>query len=98
MNRVRTIFNVGLEQWEPIEGVKYDLIWTQWCLGYLTDEQVKQYLEVCKAVLEPDDGIIVVKENLSSSGVDLFHDTDNSITRFVEGLYSSSAIQRYYIG
>ncbi|KND93053.1 Alpha N-terminal protein methyltransferase 1 [Tolypocladium ophioglossoides CBS 100239] len=80
-NGVRNIFNVGLEEWKPIEGIAYDLIWTQWCLGHLTDEQVVQYLELCKTVLRPDSGIIVIKENLSTSGVDLFDDTDSSVTR-----------------
>jgi len=27
---VRTIFNVGLEEWKPLDEVAYDLIWTQW--------------------------------------------------------------------
>jgi protein N-terminal methyltransferase len=75
------IFNVGLEEWKPVEGVEYDLIWTQWCLGHLTDEQVVRYLEVCKTVLKQESGIIVVKENLSTGEGDLFDDADSSVTR-----------------
>ena len=82
-NGVRTIFNVGLEEWKPTDGVTYDLIWTQWCLGYLSDEQVVEYLELCKTVLKPDSGIIVVKENLSSRDADIFDEADSSITRLV---------------
>lgn len=79
---VRNIFNVGLEDWQPIEGTKYDLIWTQWCLGHLTDEQVVKYLEVCKSHLTAGTGWIIVKENLSTGLDDMFDATDSSITRY----------------
>ncbi|RYO83844.1 hypothetical protein DL766_004140 [Monosporascus sp. MC13-8B] len=78
---VRKVFNVGLEEWQPIDGTKYDLIWNQWCLGYLTDEQLVQYLKRCKVALNPNKGLIVVKENISTSGIDLFDDGDSSVTR-----------------
>lgn len=78
---VRQVFNIGLEEWQPGEDVKYDLIWNQWCVGHLTDEQLVQYLERCKAVLTPGDGLVVVKENTSTSGVDLYDEEDSSVTR-----------------
>ncbi|RSL61702.1 hypothetical protein CEP54_006045 [Fusarium duplospermum] len=78
---VRDIFNVGLEGWQPTQGVIYDLIWTQWCVGHLDDKSLVEYLERCKAVLNPDGGIIVVKENLSTWGADKFDETDGSVTR-----------------
>ncbi|KAJ8122627.1 hypothetical protein ONZ43_g1223 [Nemania bipapillata] len=78
---VRTIFNVGLEDWEPSETVQYDLIWLQWCVGYLTDEQLVRYLKRCKTVLNKDEGLIIVKENTTTSGVDLFDPVDSSVTR-----------------
>lgn len=78
---VRNIFNVGLEEWQPVEGVKYDLVWTQWCVGHLTDEQLVRYLERCKVVLNPESGVIVLKENMSTSGVDVFDDMDSTVTR-----------------
>ncbi|ROW14369.1 hypothetical protein VPNG_03876 [Cytospora leucostoma] len=78
---VRQVFNIGLEEWQPGEDVKYDLIWNQWCVGHLTDEQLVQYLKRCKTVLTPGDGVIVVKENTSTSGVDLFDEEDSSVTR-----------------
>ncbi|KAJ3494277.1 hypothetical protein NLG97_g4185 [Lecanicillium saksenae] len=78
---VRNIYNVGLEDWHPAEGAQYDLIWTQWCLGHLTDEQVVKYLEVCKTVLTPGTGWIIVKENLNTGLQDLFDPTDSSVTR-----------------
>jgi protein N-terminal methyltransferase len=79
---VRNICNVGLESWRPQADAAYGLIWTQWCLGHLTDEQVVGYLETCKTVLT-EDGVIVVKENLATGGEDLFDETDSSVTRLV---------------
>ncbi|PHH80244.1 hypothetical protein CDD83_3777 [Cordyceps sp. RAO-2017] len=78
---VGEIFNVGLEEWRPRDGAEYDLIWTQWCLGHLTDEQIVQFLGRCKPALKSDSGIVVIKENLSTSGVDVFDSTDSCVTR-----------------
>jgi protein N-terminal methyltransferase len=77
------IYNVGLEDWSPgSNDVKYDLIWNQWCLGHLTDVQLVAYLEKCgKAVKEG--GLVVVKENMSSSEEDIFDEVDSSVTRYV---------------
>ncbi len=78
------IFNVGLEDWPPQESAesKYDLIWNQWCLGHLTDAQLKIYLEKCQKALK-EDGLIILKENLSTSGEDVFDELDSSVTRSV---------------
>jgi protein N-terminal methyltransferase len=78
------IFNVGLEDWSPQESeeLKYDLIWNQWCLGHLTDSQLTTYLVKCQKVLKTD-GLIIVKENMSTSGGDVFDEVDSSVTRCV---------------
>ncbi|OHW92119.1 DUF858 domain-containing protein [Colletotrichum incanum] len=81
---VGSVFNIGLEEWKPLEGTAYDLVWNQWCLGHLTDDQLIDYMRRCKQVVAPNDGLIVVKENLSTSGVDLFDDIDSSVTRVDE--------------
>lgn len=78
---VRNTFTLGLEEWQPEGGTRYDLIWTQWCVGYLTDEELVRYLQRCKEALDPNAGVIVIKENLSTSGHDLFDDIDSSVTR-----------------
>jgi protein N-terminal methyltransferase len=81
---VGQIFNVGLEDWSPAESndLRYDLIWNQWCLGHLTDSQLEAYLEKCSNVLK-DGGLIIVKENMSTAGQDIFDDVDSSVTRSV---------------
>ena len=94
---VRTIFNMGLEDWQPSEGVQYDLIWVQWCVGHLTDEQLVQFLKRCKSTLVPKVGVIVVKENNSTSGEDVFDPLDSAVTRYL-GFFCqdpSSTVARY---
>ena len=79
---VRNVYNVGLQDWRPVDGVTYDLVWTQWCVGHLTDAQLVDYLKRCQAVLKPG-GLIVLKENLSTTGADVFDELDSSVTRLV---------------
>ncbi|KAL8936347.1 MAG: hypothetical protein Q9211_004230 [Gyalolechia sp. 1 TL-2023] len=78
--KIGEAYVVGLQDWVPVE--KYDLLWNQWCLGHLTDEELVQYLGRCmKAVT--DGGWIVVKENMSTDpeGKDIFDELDSSVTR-----------------
>lgn len=93
---VGMIWNVGLEEWEPglapsnhpkpppdapdDSPPKYDLVWVQWCVGHLKDLELVSFLERCKGALT-EDGLIVVKENLSTSNEDLFDSVDSSVTR-----------------
>ena len=80
---VGRIYVSGLQDWRgPEEGVKYDLIWHQWCLGHLTDKQSVEYFQRCKEYLR-EGGWIVVKENISTSPMyeDLFDETDSSVTK-----------------
>ncbi|KAK5660974.1 hypothetical protein OQA88_12350 [Cercophora sp. LCS_1] len=81
--QVRRVFNIGLESWVPDPSdIKYDLIWIQWCVGHLTDSQLVSFLERCKSALDADrEGVIVLKENLSTSGEDVFDEEDSSVTR-----------------
>lgn len=88
---VRNIFSMGLEDWQPSEHIRYDLIWIQWCVGQLTDEQLVRFLERCQTALDPDTGVIVVKDNNSTSGEDVFDEVDSSVTRCVWPFLASSA-------
>lgn len=78
--QVRQIFNVPLQEWHPNEDSMYDLIWIQWCLCYASDDELTENLRRCSLALKKG-GIIVVKENLSTSGTDMIDASDNSITR-----------------
>lgn len=77
---VGDIYTVGLENWYPEK--KYDLIWTQWCVGHLTDAQLIEYIARCRTSLT-ESGLVVLKENLSTDpqGQDMYDDVDSSVTR-----------------
>ena len=42
---------------------RYDLIWMQWCVGYLTDEHLSRLLRDCGRALAPE-GLLVIKDNV----------------------------------
>lgn len=79
---VGKIFNTGLEDWSPEDSDErmYDLIWNQWCVGHLTDVQLVSYLEKCGRAIN-EDGLIIIKENLSTNDDDIFDEVDSSVTR-----------------
>lgn len=77
-SKLGTLYKVGLQEFVPVR--KYDVIWNQWVLGYLTDEDLEAYLIRCRDSLS-DNGIIVVKENVTSSGKVEKDSTDSSVTR-----------------
>lgn len=83
---VGDIYTMGLENWYP-EKNKYDLIWTQFCVGHLTDVQLREYFVRCREALT-ETGIMVVKENQSTdpNGLDMFDEEDSSVTRTDEKL------------
>lgn len=79
---VGTIYNVGLQEWQPEGSGRYDVVWNQWCVGQLTDVQLVAYLKSLPAILK-EGGWIIVKENLSNNhlGEDVYDETDSSVTR-----------------
>lgn len=78
--KVGEIYVAALQDWKPKE--KYDLVWNQWCLGSLTDEELCRYFGKCREIVK-EGGWIVVKENMSTDpeGQDIFDEVDSSITR-----------------
>ena len=53
---MRNTFKLGLEEWQPEDSARYDLIWTQLCVGYLTGKELVRYLQRCKEALDPSAG------------------------------------------
>lgn len=78
-NRLGEIYNVGLQQFVP-EAKKYDLVWSQWVLGHLTDDDLILFFQRIRASLKPH-GIFVIKENVTKSKEVVKDDTDSSVTR-----------------
>lgn len=81
-DRVDRFICSALQDFSPEHG-RYDLIWSQWVLGHLTEEHLVEYFKRCRVGLTPD-GIIAVKENVSSSGETEFDNLDSSYTRSKE--------------
>lgn len=77
---VDVIYTVGIENWHPEK--KYDLVWTQFCVGHLKDWQLIEYVKRCRDALT-ETGILVFKENLSTdpNGDDMYDGLDSSVTR-----------------
>jgi protein N-terminal methyltransferase len=71
-------FQLGLEDFHPEKGY-YSLVFCQWVLPYLVDDDLVAFLQRCVEGLEPG-GIIIVKENISRDGFILDRE-DTSITR-----------------
>ncbi|CAG2109699.1 unnamed protein product, partial [Medioppia subpectinata] len=65
--RVGNQYNVGLQDFAPEADVLYDCIWCQWVVGHLTDEDFVRFLVRCKSALKQPNGVIVVKDNTTSS-------------------------------
>jgi len=88
---------LGRAGYTPVEekpdGSGYDVVWCQWCLGHLSDEELVQFLKRSKEALRTTtegtgdfEGIIVVKENLCHEKVPgeantVFDSQDSSLTR-----------------
>ncbi|CAH8833807.1 unnamed protein product [Trichobilharzia szidati] len=64
--RVGERFCMGLQEFTPPTG-RYDLIWIQWVLGHLSDLALLAFLKRCAHGLSPG-GVIVIKENVTSTG------------------------------
>ncbi|XP_058067022.1 N-terminal Xaa-Pro-Lys N-methyltransferase 1 [Anopheles bellator] len=77
--KLGTVFNEGLQNFTPQEK-HYDIIWSQWVLGHLTDEDVVQFLLRCAKGLARG-GMVVVKENFTSSDEVDIDRADSSVTR-----------------
>ena len=61
---------------------RYDLIYNQWCLDYLSTPHLIRYFRSLIPLLTPD-AWIIVKENISSAaaGADIWWDESSSVTR-----------------
>lgn len=77
--RIENMFCSGLQDFTPEEG-RYDVIWSQWVLGHLTDEHLVEFFKRCKKGLA-ENGVFIVKENVSGSNDTQFDDVDSSFTR-----------------
>ncbi|XP_017044912.1 alpha N-terminal protein methyltransferase 1 [Drosophila ficusphila] len=76
--KVGQIYNVGLQKFAPSQ--QYDLIWSQWVLGHLTDRDLVAFFRRIKQGLAPG-AFFCLKENVSSSKQAILDKEDSSVTR-----------------
>lgn len=78
-SKLGTVYNRGLQAFEP-RPKYYDVIWCQWVLGHLTNNDFVEFLKRCGQALNKN-GILVIKENVTSNDrLDIDH-VDSSVTR-----------------
>ncbi|XP_022977477.1 alpha N-terminal protein methyltransferase 1-like [Cucurbita maxima] len=78
LHKATNFFCVPLQEFTPDAG-RYDVIWVQWCIGHLTDEDFISFFKRAKLGLKAG-GIFVLKENIARSGF-ILDKEDRSITR-----------------
>ncbi|KAK7400223.1 hypothetical protein VNO78_11423 [Psophocarpus tetragonolobus] len=95
MHKAVNFYCVPLQDFTPDTG-KYDVIWIQWCIGHLTDEDFVSFFKRAKVGLKPG-GIFVLKENIARSGFVLDNE-DRSVTRsdlYFKDLFSRCGLHVY---
>ena len=95
-HKAGNFYQQGLESWQP-EAWRYDCIWVQWCLLYLTDGDAVAFLQRAAAGLKAG-GLIVVKENVCRDGFIVDRD-DSSLTRstaYLQGLFARANVSVLY--
>lgn len=76
--KLGVLYKIGLQNFKPYK--KYDVIWCQWVLGHLKDYDLIDFLERCSGALN-EHGVIVIKENITTSDVIEYDEDDSSVTR-----------------
>lgn len=78
-DKIGDFYPIGLQKFSP-PPKRYDVIWTQWVLGHLRDEDLIRFLKNCGDGLR-EGGIIVVKENVTKLDRTDIDTEDSSVTR-----------------
>ncbi|KAJ8752116.1 hypothetical protein K2173_001791 [Erythroxylum novogranatense] len=94
-HKATNFFCIPLQEFTPDAG-RYDVIWVQWCIGHLTDDDFISFFKRAKTGLKPG-GFFVLKENIARNGFVLDKD-DRSITRsdsYFKELFSRCGLHLY---
>lgn len=78
-DKIGEYYPLGLQDFKP-KPETYDVIWMQWVMGHLADEDFVAFLKSCKIALKKN-GCLVVKENITSSDCCENDEIDSSVTR-----------------
>ncbi|GMP73221.1 hypothetical protein CsSME_00031040 [Camellia sinensis var. sinensis] len=77
-HKASNFYCVPLQEFTPEAG-RYDVIWVQWCIGHLADDDFVSFFKRAKGGLKPG-GLFVLKENIARTGFVLDKE-DKSVTR-----------------
>ena len=72
-------FCTGLQDFQP-SADSYDIIWMQWMIIYLTDDDLVDFLKRCVVALRKG-GVVVIKDNTCSQEAFVVDRDDSSATR-----------------
>lgn len=81
--KLGAIYDIGMQEWSasPEKQGQYWLVWCQWCVGQLPDDELVEFWIRCREALIPNSiGTMIVKENIAPTE-DIFDETDLSVTR-----------------
>ncbi|KAJ4982295.1 hypothetical protein NE237_033132 [Protea cynaroides] len=78
LHKVANFYCLPLQEFTPEAG-RYDVIWVQWCIGHLADDDFISFFKHAMASLKPG-GFFILKENIARSGF-VLDEEDRSITR-----------------
>ncbi|KAK9156327.1 hypothetical protein Sjap_003807 [Stephania japonica] len=84
-----------LQEFTPEAG-RYDVIWVQWCIGQLVDDDFVSFFKRAKVGLKPN-GLFILKENIAKAGFVLDKE-DHSITRsdlYFKELFNQCGLHLY---
>ncbi|KAK1278542.1 Alpha N-terminal protein methyltransferase 1 [Acorus gramineus] len=81
VHKAVNFYCLPLQEFTPEVG-RYDVIWIQWCIGQLTDDDFIAFFERAKAGLKPH-GFFFLKENFAKAGF-VYDKEDHSITRSIQ--------------
>ena len=94
--RVGKLIASSLQSFDPPREYTYDIIWVQWVTGYLSDTELVTFFSKCASRLTRNNGLIFVKDNVTSQGEIDADMNDSSITRprnLLESLFAQANLQ-----
>ncbi|KAM3343100.1 alpha N-terminal protein methyltransferase 1 isoform X1 [Capsicum galapagoense] len=78
VHKAANFYCVPLQEFTP-DAERYDVIWVQWCIGHLADDDFMAFFKRAKVGLKPG-GLFILKENIARTGFVLDNE-DKSLTR-----------------
>ncbi|KAK4778855.1 hypothetical protein SAY86_006383 [Trapa natans] len=94
-HRASNFFCIPLQEFTPEAG-RYDVIWIQWCIGHLADDDFISFFNRAKVGLKPG-GFFVLKENIARNGF-ILDKEDRSVTRsdlYFKELFNKCGLHLY---